>query len=79
MPFYTFKCNSCGRVFEVRCTIKEKENNTVVCPGCGACELDRIFEGFTVSVKGQALCGSTTACPAESGGGCCCGCGGKHK
>jgi putative FmdB family regulatory protein len=55
MPFYTFICNSCGHKFEVRCTIAEKDSGSVVCPGCGANELDRIFEGFSISVKGGAV------------------------
>lgn len=73
MPFYTFSCNSCGKKFEVMCSIAEKEQNLIVCPACGASELDRVFEGFSVAVKG-----AKSACPRESGacpasGGCGCG------
>lgn len=71
MPFYTFVCNSCGKKFEVNCTIAEKDSGQVVCPGCGANELDRVFEGFTVSVKGKASCASSGSCPHASGS-CCC-------
>ncbi|MBR4942383.1 MAG: zinc ribbon domain-containing protein [Clostridia bacterium] len=74
MPFYTFTCNSCGKKFEVRCSIAEKDSGSVVCPGCGANELDRVFEGFAVAVKG-AGCPSNSqgaACPnAAKCGGCC--------
>ncbi|HHX73060.1 MAG TPA: zinc ribbon domain-containing protein [Clostridiales bacterium] len=78
MPFYTFVCNSCGKKFEVRCTIAEKDSGSVVCPGCGANELDRIFEGFSV-IMGNSGCESkcpakTGGCPSQSGGcGGCCG------
>jgi putative FmdB family regulatory protein len=78
MPFYTFVCNSCGEKFEVRCSIAEKDSGSIVCPGCGANELDRIFEGFSVSVKGGG-CESGANCPAREHTGECphasgCGC-----
>ena len=67
MPFYTFVCNSCGQKFEVRCTIAEKDSGSIVCPGCGANELDRIFEGFSISVRNGG-CGAKDAgsCPRAS-------------
>ncbi len=72
MPFYTFSCNSCGERFEVRCSIEEKDSGSIVCPGCGANELDRIFEGFTVAVKGSGCPSTKAACPnAAKCGGCC--------
>ena len=66
MAFYTFKCNSCGHVFEERCTIKEKEEKLISCPECNANELDRIFEGFTV-LNGEKNCKADNA----NCGGCC--------
>lgn len=74
MPFYTFTCNSCGKRFEVRCTIAEKDSGSIVCPGCGANELDRVFEGFAVAVKGSGCPDKSpaSACPhAAKCGGCC--------
>ena len=75
MPFYTFTCNSCGEKFETRCTVEQKEKGEVVCPGCGANELDRIFEGFSVAVGGA----KNAACPPQRAAGCPhagkCGCG----
>ncbi|MBR6739991.1 MAG: zinc ribbon domain-containing protein [Clostridia bacterium] len=72
MPFYTFKCNSCGEVFEVNCSIAEKDSKSVSCPGCGANELDRVFQGFSVSVKGgSAGCGEGGCPHASACGGCC--------
>lgn len=39
MPLYDYQCQSCGEVFEVRATIKEKEAGlTLVCPKCGSQE-----------------------------------------
>ncbi|MDD6261641.1 MAG: zinc ribbon domain-containing protein [Clostridiales bacterium] len=75
MPFYTFTCNSCGKRFEVRCTIAEKDSGSIVCPGCGANELDRVFEGFSVAVKGSSCPGRDGGSPCPSAGRCggCCG------
>ncbi len=71
MPFYTFQCNSCGEKFEVRCSIAEKDSGSVVCPGCGANELDRIFEGFSVAMKGNSCAGAAECPSAHKCGGCC--------
>lgn len=34
MPFYTFKCNICEEIFDISCTIAEKENQ--LCPKCNS-------------------------------------------
>ncbi|MBQ5972813.1 MAG: zinc ribbon domain-containing protein [Oscillospiraceae bacterium] len=74
MPFYTFVCNSCGKQFEVRCSVAEKDSGSVVCPGCGANELDRVFQGFSVAVKSPSpSCGQESACPRAAACGGCCG------
>jgi putative FmdB family regulatory protein len=72
MPFYTFKCDSCGEVFETRCTIKEKEDNMVACPACGKNGLERVFSSFSVSVKGRPACQNPPPACAQSG--CCTSC-----
>ena len=76
MPFYTFRCNACGERFEVRCTIAEKDSGSVVCPGCGANELDRIFQGFSVATKNSGGCANADNCPS---GGCCGGTCARHQ
>lgn len=71
MPFYTFQCNACGEQFEVKCSIAEKDSGSIVCPKCGANELDRVFAGFSIAVKGAAC--SAEGCPAQhTCNGCCC-------
>lgn len=65
MPFYTFVCNSCGHKFEIMCSMKELENGSISCPDCGANELDRHFEGFSVTVKGA---NAADACPSGKSG-----------
>jgi putative FmdB family regulatory protein len=39
MPLYDYRCEDCGEVFEVRASIKEKEDGLVLeCPMCGSTE-----------------------------------------
>jgi len=38
MPLYTFKCNSCNEVFDVLCSIAERENQA--CPKCESKEYE---------------------------------------
>lgn len=82
MPFYDFKCLACGEQFNVMCSIAEKDSGSIVCPNCSAHELDRIFMGFNVSVKGGGCPAREGGCPSASGNGCpsggCCGGGCGH-
>ena len=34
MQTYNYKCNDCGKNFEVKATLKEKETKTFSCPHC---------------------------------------------
>ncbi len=67
MPFYTFRCAACGKEFETRCTIEEKEKGLVPCPDCGGTELARVFDGISLSVSAKA---KSAACPGAAGGVC---------
>ncbi|MGB9613207.1 MAG: FmdB family zinc ribbon protein [Candidatus Margulisiibacteriota bacterium] len=42
MPFYDYKCNQCGKVFEVFHGIRGKPSG-LKCEFCGASDLQRIF------------------------------------
>lgn len=64
MGFYTFHCDKCGREFETRCTLADRETGRVVCPDCGGNELSRVFGNISVSVKGEQ------GCPGAAGGIC---------
>jgi putative FmdB family regulatory protein len=35
MPVYEYVCNECHAAFEIILTIKEHENEGVMCPKCG--------------------------------------------
>lgn len=42
MPTYDFKCNKCGKVFEVRV----KSDAVVNCPKCNSADLKKLITGI---------------------------------
>jgi len=49
MPVYEFRCDECGRKFDVIATIEEKEAGLQpVCPNCGGMNVRQVFGRFTV-------------------------------
>jgi len=87
MATYTYKCSACGQVFNLKATIKEKEEGKgekFVCPKCGAKDIKPEFSAanFIKNVfkgdhkTGACACGSD--CEPEKKDkddqGCGCGC-----
>lgn len=49
MPVYEYKCDDCGKRFDIVATLMEKEAGlNPVCPGCGGIKVHQIFGRFTV-------------------------------
>jgi putative FmdB family regulatory protein len=70
MPFYVYQCDGCGKVFEVRASIKEKETGLkLACPKCGG---HRAHQRLTsaVALRGGPK-SSPPNCGPNSGPGCC--------
>ncbi|MBU0629621.1 MAG: zinc ribbon domain-containing protein [Candidatus Margulisbacteria bacterium] len=67
MPFYDYKCGSCGKKFEV-----QKGMNDKTIPRCPACQelAMRVFSA-------PALFGTSSSCGSCSSGNCSTGCGGQ--
>lgn len=51
MPFYDLKCKTCSYEFNVRASIKERENNELECPDCKGKELEPVFKSMNYVVK----------------------------
>lgn len=75
MPIYNYQCLDCKENFEIRATLKEKEDkseNKFKCPKCQSKNISQQFSGvnFIKNIfKGNDK-GSGGCC---SGGGCQCG------
>lgn len=71
MPFYDLKC-VCGEEFNVKASMKEREEKIVVCPKCGMNELSTVYKNINVlrslGEKAVADCPKYDKC---GGGGCC--------
>lgn len=44
MPLYDYRCQECNRVFEVKLTLKEKEQG--VTPSCPECMSSQVVQEF---------------------------------
>lgn len=69
MPTYNYKCDDCGKVFDVQATIEEKKANDpgkFVCPQCGSSKVTQNFSLNALIEKAGEGGGS-----CKPGGGCC--------
>lgn len=78
MPTYEYHCKECGYYFDVKATVKEKEEGLKIhCEQCGSDNLQQVFGGFailggqTVNVKSRDSQNSGGGCCGGSGSGCC--------
>lgn len=65
MPVYEYKCQECGRVFELLVhSFRGGEN--LKCPGCGSYKLDRMLSAPSLlkhrNTPGATCCGRTERC-----------------
>jgi putative FmdB family regulatory protein len=53
MPQYDFKCNSCGKIFTNKISIKEyrRIRPHLVCPECGCPRISRIYHPIPFRFK----------------------------
>ncbi len=53
MPTYAYLCRACGRPFEVRMSIREKEEWKARCPACGSKKVEQQLFGFAFGGGGD--------------------------
>lgn len=46
MPVYEYSCQNCGKRFEVRATLQEREKLAVRCPNCKSDKVTRTYSSF---------------------------------
>jgi len=73
MPFYTFHCETCEEIFDVRATFKEKEEGLKpACPKCQSRETKQVITAGLFIRDGDG--GGTVSfpgCGPSAGPGCC--------
>ena len=72
MPIYSFQCDQCGTVFDVRASIQEKE--TGLKPRCPKCQVQDTRQVITVGLlvrEGAKPAQSYAGCGPNAGPGCC--------
>ncbi len=65
MPVFNYKCNSCGKDFDLLTGVGENREEQV-CPDCKSDDIQKNYSsfGFNINTKSKPGCG-----------GGCCGCG----
>jgi putative FmdB family regulatory protein len=70
MPTYAYLCGACGHAFEVRMSIREKEEWKPRCPVCGGTEVEQQLFGFFLGGGGGSAPAPGGCCPPGRGGRC---------
>jgi putative FmdB family regulatory protein len=52
MPTYAYLCGACGHAFEMRMSIREKEEWKRRCPACGSRKVEQQLFGFSFGSGG---------------------------
>ncbi|MDO8685808.1 MAG: zinc ribbon domain-containing protein [Clostridiales bacterium] len=73
MPFYDLKCEKCGNEFNVKASLKEREDKQIACPDCGGNELSRVYSGMNIFQGRSSQKTSRAECPNIGKCGGCCG------
>ncbi len=66
MPIYAYKCEECGRKYELFFKVKE-DSEEIKCPDCGSPKANRLISAGAF-LMGQGQSQSVPSC--ASGGGC---------
>ncbi|MEZ0536559.1 zinc ribbon domain-containing protein [Caldicellulosiruptoraceae bacterium PP1] len=69
MPYYDLRCSNCGNEFNIKASIKERENNEIKCPECGETKLEAVFK--SVNIISSRSSDSSSSCSSGCCGGSC--------
>lgn len=72
MPFYKLVCRDCGKTFEIRAAVAEREEKRLACPSCGGKALENDYSAGAPGYQIKSNPG--TVCPHHQE----CGCGCMH-
>ncbi|MDD3631744.1 MAG: FmdB family zinc ribbon protein [Candidatus Caldatribacteriota bacterium] len=70
MPNYTYECQDCSCVFDIRASIGEMEKGNFSCERCGSKNIRRVFDGFGYCKGNGSSSSSSSGCASCKGGNC---------
>lgn len=70
MPIYDYRCNDCGKTYDVFHKVREVAED-VVCPSCGSVQSTRLIGAPSFSMTGKGRTSSFGDAPACADGSCC--------
>ncbi len=81
MPLYEYRCENCGRKFELRRSISDRDAG-LVCPECASVEISRVLPQFaafgSADSSGESARSLGASGCAGCAGGSCASCGVSH-
>jgi putative FmdB family regulatory protein len=71
MPTYAYRCEECGRRFDVQASFAEKQAGLE--PACPSCEGMRVKQVITAGllIRSGPRSGISSGCAPNAGSGCC--------
>lgn len=69
---YEYRCDRCGKVYDVRATVAEKSRGLKLeCPACGSAQATQVYTSMTVLTRSGGGGVPPGFCGPGSGAGCC--------
>jgi len=70
--FYTFTCNNCQEVFEIKASISEISNGLKVsCPKCASSDVTRDYSKINIGTSAGSGAKSSSCSTCSGSKGCC--------
>jgi putative FmdB family regulatory protein len=53
MPLYEYECQKCRKVFTLVLSLREHDEEPVVCPECGSKEVNQLMSSFIAKTESK--------------------------
>jgi len=70
MPIYDYRCDNCGKTYDVFHKVREVRED-IICPSCASMKHTRLISAPAVSVRGESWGRESTQGPSCEDGSCC--------
>lgn len=48
MPYYDLKCKKCGEIFNIKASIKQRDENLIKCTECANYDLESVYSSVNI-------------------------------